>query len=251
VVHCAPPSTPAPIDRVRPLLVGIALALGWGVAAARDAALPAQNLRIEWRWVRAAEPAAASSGGAAYVVGTQRVDRGVQPVRQLIVANGETASVGLNERTSQPALDYAVEVPVAGPRATPSPRPPIAPPRPAPDAGRPAAGSDRLPGPGVEVYAVPRDAAVERTRGFEVGVRWAGGSRPVRVRIRATLPAPEGAPDVQGELDTTVDVALGRWQTVAIGARDRSPDRGAVVVGTRAIDRNRPPDLQLRVTLAR
>ncbi len=234
------------------MYLGVALAFACGVAGARDDPLPPANLRVEWRWVSVAgaAPAPSAQGAGPYVVGTRRGDSATQPVQQLIVANGETAGIALTERTPHTAMEYAVDLPLPGQRPMPVPHPPVV--RPVAQAGtRHATGTGigQRRAQGIEVYAVPREDGIDRTRGFEAGVRWAGGARPVRVRLRAALPSSEHAPDAQGEIDTVVYLDLGVWQTVAIGAGSAS--RGGAAADTREIDSTQLRELQLRVTLAR
>lgn len=240
--------------RRRRLRAGAALVLACCAASARSDPLPAQNLRVEWRWGRTAEPAAAPPSGidAAYVVGTRRGPGPSQPVRQVIVANGATAVVTLGERLTQPAVDYAVKLPAPPPSPTSTPAPPVVQPvARARTSQADAFGANPLFGTGAEVFAAPHDTWIDRRRSFEVGVRWPGGAQPVRLRIRATLPDSQAEPQTQGEIDTTLDVPLGSWRAVAIGAQERDTEPGAVVAATRRIDRARAYELQLRVTFAR
>ncbi|WP_144006940.1 hypothetical protein [Pelomonas sp. KK5] len=193
----------------------------------------AQNLQVELRWTESAVSGAAMAGvrDGGYVVGTagsvsprpggvtiSTARASAPPAQRLVVMNGKSASITLTEPQTTQWLDYAVEMPTQ-------------------QGGQP------------KVYAAPRTSVVERSRGFVVTPRWAGGKRPVEVELKAMRPREEAEGGGEEQVLSHVQVPLGEWITVArTGAPARAPERG--VTSSRDAEPQSSRELQLRVTLA-
>jgi hypothetical protein len=201
-------------------------------AAAQEARLPAQNLRIEWRWVEsstalqdvagAAGSVTLSSAGQVSAQGqvTLRSDSraGQAPVRhQVLVLNGAPTQLRLS---SLAPLEW-VEA-VQGPRG---------------QAG------------------VLRQQWVEVNTSVRVLPRWPGGRAPVDLEIEAeraltadaSNPGAAPVPSIE-RVATRVQVPLGDWSTVATSAvPGPAPARGTL--STADIERRALRELQLRVSL--
>lgn len=231
------------MNRRRPLLLLAAalLTMTTTAAVAREpAALPRRNLRVELRWVESSLSGAALAGvreGAVVVgtsgsvsprpggvtLGTRALDAEPSPIERLLVLNGQSASVQLNEQQPLQWLEYGVELPAAGR----------------------AGGSSGNSANGARVYAAPRSTLVERQRGFSVSPRWPGGRAPVQLELRAMAPDERG----QAQVVTTVQLGLDEWLTVArSGSPPPRPQPG--VLSTRDVEARPGRELQLRVSLA-
>lgn len=191
---------------------------------AASAAPPPVTLVVELRWVDSALPAAAQAGvrDGAVVVGTAGAvsPRGpgvvtatapapLPAAQRLQVLNGQRAGVRLTTREPLQWVDSVVEL---------SP-----------------AGGVR----GVHAHPMPRERRI--TRGFSVTPTWAGGRAPVRVAF-----------DVQedgSEFQSTLELPLERWQTVARSGGSAAPaPRGSLASRDAAGQPER--ELQLRLSLS-
>lgn len=178
-----------------------------GRTNATPVALPQRTLKVELRCVPiSAAPAAQGLSPGSVVVGTgARVDPGpvltvrsgaqreILPVQQLLVANGERASLSLQQVTQQWALD-AIWADAPSQRTAP------------PGAGASAAGLLR------------RESRVSM-RQLEVWPRWPGGAQPVQLWIAARQSAQPGSDVGAGRaglrIETQLSVPLDRWVPLA------------------------------------
>jgi len=209
---------------------------------AADATLPQANLLVELRWVEQSVSGAALQGArqGAVVVGTAgsysprgaitlstRDHEAPPAVQQMLVLNGQQASVQLSETVPLQWLDIGVQTQQAQQSA--------------------GAAIDKT-----RTQAALRQGFVEQTRGFVVSPRWPGGKQPVTVAFRvssvetgasnAAVPAP------RSELSSSVRLPLDQWLTVA--RQGGSPGRsGPGVLSTRDAEAVRGRELQLRVSL--
>lgn len=190
---------------------------------------PAVHLVIEWRWVESNLPPAAQAGvrDGAVVVGTAGSvsPRGPgtvistapaapqQPAQRLIVLNGQHAGLRLTTREPLQWVDPVVEL-------DPS--------------ARPASAARRI-------YASPRQGERRTTQGIALTPTWPGGRAPVRVEF--AIDDPDG-----NEVQSTVQVPLERWQTVArSGGGMPAAPRGTLSSRDAAGQPER--ELQLRVSV--
>jgi len=229
----------------RACLLLCALGLMPLLARAQPAAkLPQRNLWVEMRWVESRLDGASLAGvrEGAVVLGTgggvspapgtslsSRSQSGLQTQR-LLVLNGRQAQFQLHEKVPVQWVDVSVRMDGA-----------------ATAGGVPPDMAD------ARVHAVPRSGFVEQTRGFTVAVFWPGGQQPVRLDIQVQSPSgepgPNGLPAGQTQLDSSVQLRLGEWLTVArTGAAVQAQERG--VLSTRAAESQTQRELQLRVDLA-
>ena len=232
------------------LLASFVLPVLPGGAAAGDSAGPQRNLLVELRWVDSSLSGAVLAGSreGAVVAGTAgsvspRGQLGVgtrshgdaAPLQQqrLLVLNGQTASIQLNELTPIQWVDMSVNT-----------------------AAQVEAGAES-PGPGsaAKVRATPRQGFIEQTRSFPVSPHWPGGRQAVRVALRAQGPGAAGSgsgpadPLPQLQLQSTVLLPLGEWLTVArSGAVLPHQERG--IISSRDAENRIVRELQLRVELA-
>jgi len=159
------------------------------------AAPPAVQLVVELRWVDSNLPPAAQAGvrDGAVVIGTagsvsprgpgvvtSTVQAAPQPVQRLLVQNGQRASQRLTTREPLQWVDATLEL----------------------DPGAATAASAAR-----RVYAQPRQGERRVTQGFTVTPTWAGGRAPVRVAFDVE--------DGDNSFQSTLDVPMERWQTVA------------------------------------
>lgn len=188
------------------------------------AAPPAVTLVVELRWVDSNLPPAAQAGvrDGAVVVGTagavsprgpgvvtSTAQAAPQAGPRLMVQNGQRGSVRLTTREPLQWVDMVVDVAPTGA----------------------VRGS----------YANPQPRERRVTRSFTVTPTWAGGRAPVRVEFHI---------DEDGnEFQSTLDLPLQRWQTVArSGAAATQPaPRGTVSSRDAAGQPER--ELQLRVSI--
>ncbi|KQW46481.1 MULTISPECIES: hypothetical protein [unclassified Roseateles] len=188
------------------------------------AAPPAVQLLVELRWVDSQLPAAAQAAvrDGAVVVGTagavsprgpgvvtSTAQAAPEPGLRLQVHNGQRASMRLTTREPLQWVDPVVEV--------------------APT------GTVR----GVYVNPQPRERRAAES--FAVKPTWPGGRAPVRVEFSV---AKDG-----GEFQSTLDLPLDRWQTVARrgGAAEPAGQRGTV--SSRDAVGQPERELQLRVSV--
>lgn len=195
---------------------------------AAAAAPPAVSLVVELRWVDSNLPPAAQAGvrDGAVVVGTagsvsprgpgvvtSTVQTAPPPVQRLLVLNGQRASTRLTTREPLQWVDAVVELdPSAGPASAPH-----------------------------RLYASPRQSERRTTQSFTFTPTWPGGRAPVRVEF--SVDAGDQA------FQSTLDLPLERWQTVARsgGAAMQPAPRGTVSSRDAAGQPER--ELQLRVSL--
>lgn len=187
------------------------------------AAPPAVTLLVELRWVDSNLAPAAQAGvrDGAVVVGTagavsprgpgvvtSTMAAAVQPAQQLIVANGLRASVRLTTREPLQWVDAVAELSPAG----------------------------AVRG----IYARPQPQERRVTNGFTVTPSWPGGRAPVHVEF--------GVDQDGHQFQSTLDLPLQRWQTVARSGSTTSPAaKGTISSGDAA---GRPErELQLRVSV--
>jgi hypothetical protein len=181
------------------LTAGLLLAAG-----AAQAAPPAVQLLVEWRWVDSslAPAAQAAVRDGAVVVGTagSYSPRGpgvvtstatppAPPVQRLVVLNGQQAGLRLTTREPLQWVEAVVELDTSatsGPSATSA----------TPGGTRP------------RIYASPRQGERRSTQGILLTPSWPGGS--ARVRVAFAVDDSDG-----GHLQSTVQLPLARWQSVA------------------------------------
>lgn len=197
------------------------------VARPALAAPPAVQLLVELRWVDSALPPAAQAGvrDGAVVVGTAGsvsprgpggVTRSAEPapvpVQRLLVLNGQRASLRLTTREAVQWVDAVAEIdPSAGPASAPQ-----------------------------RLYVSPRQGERRHIQAIAVTPAWPGGRAAVRVAFEVE--------DDDSAHQSTLDLALGQWQTVARSGGGGSPAapgswRSADAAGTPA------RELQLRVSV--
>ena len=196
------------------------------------AAPPAVPLVVELRWVDSNLPPVAQAGvrDGAVVIGTagsvsprgavvtSTAQPAPQPVQRLLVLNGQRASLRLTTREPLQWVDAVVEIdPSAG------------------TAG--AAGPTSAPR---RIYASPRQGERRATQTFTVTPTWPGGRAPVRVEFSVD--------DGDSAFQSTLDLPMERWQTVARSGGTAAPaPRGTLSSGDAA---GRPErELQLRVSV--
>ena len=188
------------------------------------AAPPAVMLVVELRWVDSQLPGAAQAGvrDGAVVVGTagavsprgpgfvtSTAQAGPQPVQRLQVHNGKRASIRLTTREPLQWVDTVVEVAPTG----------------------------AVRG----IYANPQPRERRVTRGFTVTPTWAGGRAPVRVEFSV---------DEDGsEFQSTLELPLERWQTVARSGSAAIPPAPRGTVSSRDAAGQPERELQLRVSV--
>jgi hypothetical protein len=189
------------------------------------AAPPAVQLVVELRWVDSHLPPAAQAGvrDGAVVVGTAGTvsPRGPgvvtstaaaapQPAQRLLVQNGQRASTRLTTREPLQWVDATVELN--------------------------ADGATR------RIYANPLPRQRHVTQGFTVTPTWAGGRAPVRVEFEV---------DEDGRaFQSTLDLPLERWQTVARGGGGTTPPAPRGTVSSRDAAGQPERELQLRVSVS-
>jgi hypothetical protein len=193
------------------------------------AAPPAVPLVVELRWVDSNLPPAAQAGvrDGAFVVGTagsvsprgpgvvtSTAAAAPQQVQRLNVLNGQRASLKLTTREPLQWVDVAVELdPSAGPASAPR-----------------------------RVYASPRTGERRSTLSFAVTPTWPGGRAPVRVAFDID--------DDGNALQSTLDLPMDRWQTVARSGDAVAPaPRGTLSSGDATGRPGRELQLQLRVSV--
>jgi len=170
-------------------------------AAARAGALPAVNLRIEWRLQPAPAPVAGPAGGL--TVGTALPppagwrtvrstdaagDAGAAPVQAVIVANGHEAALQLDDARSRRRHDFVWTA----------------------------------QGQGV----VSRDEPVHEVRAMQATPRWAGGDTAVDLTLRLARATPGvGAEDADRALalSTSLRLPLDAWTAVGRVATAGAP----------------------------
>lgn len=196
------------------------------------AAPPAVPLIVELRWVDSNLAPAALAGvrDGAFVVGTGGAvsPRGPgvvtsttqqpapQPVQRIAVLNGQRASQRLTTREPLQWVDALVEF---DPSAS-SPGPASAPRR---------------------IYASPRQGERRTTQSFAVTPTWPGGRAPVRVAFEVD--------DGDNSFQSTLDLPLERWQTVARTGAAVAPPAPRGTVSSRDAAGQPQRELQLRVSL--
>ncbi|WP_457420327.1 hypothetical protein [Roseateles sp. P5_E7] len=198
------------------------------LAGLAQAAPPAVQLTVELRWVDSQLPPSAQAGvrDDAVVVGTagtvsprgpgvvtSTAPAAPQPAQRLLVLNGQRASLRLTTREPLQWVDTVVEL---DPAATTA-----------------ASAARRL-------YAQPRQGERRATQSFAVTPTWPGGRAPVRVAFDVE--------DGDSAFQSTLDLPLERWQTVArTGGTSSPPPRGTVNSRDAAGQPER--ELQLRVSV--
>lgn len=193
------------------------------------AAPPAVQLLVELRWVDSNLPPAAQAGvrDGAVVVGTagavspkgpgvvtSTAQAAPQPAQRLLVLNGQRAGLRLTTREPLQWVDAAVELdPAAGPASAPR-----------------------------RVYASPRANGERRTaQSFAVTPTWQGGRAPVRVEFSVD--------DGEREFQSTLDLPMERWQTVARSGGGGAPPAPRGTVSSRDAAGQPERELQLRVSV--
>jgi hypothetical protein len=208
-----------------PLLLSPLLLL----ARPAGAAPPAVTLVVEWRWVDSSLPPSAQAGvrDGAVVVGTagsvsprgpgvvtSTVQAAPQPAQRLLVRNGERAS---QQWTTQEPLQWVDAVVELDPTAGTAPRAPR------------------------RLYASPRTAERRATHAFTVTPTWPGGRAPVRVVF--------GIDDDGQRLESTLELPMERWQTVARQGGGGAPPAPRGTVSSRDAAGQPERALQLRVSI--
>jgi len=192
------------------------------------AAPPAVTLVVELRWVDTNLPPAAQAGvrDGAVVVGTagsvsprgpgvviSTAQTAPPPVHRLMVLNGQRAGTRLTTREALQWVDAVVELdPSAGPASAPR-----------------------------RVYASPRQGERRTTQSFTVTPTWPGGRAPVRVEF--SVDAGDEA------FQSTLDLPLERWQTVARSGATTTPPAPRGTVSSRDAAGQPERELQLRVSV--
>ncbi len=191
------------------------------------AAPPAVQLVVELRWVDSHLPPAAQAAvrDGAVVVGTagsvsprgpgfvtSTAQAAPPPVQRLLVLNGQRAGLRLTTREPLQWVDAVVEIaPADGPASAPR-----------------------------RVYASPRLGERRSTQNFTVTPTWPGGRAPVRVEFAVD--------DGDQAFQSTLNLPLGRWQTVARSGATQAPaPRGTLSSADAAGHPER--ELQLRVSV--
>lgn len=195
--------------------------------ALATAAPPAVQLVVELRWVDSLLPPAAQAGvrDGAVVIGTagsvsprgpgvvtSTAPGAPAPVQRLLVLNGQRAGLRLTTREPLQWVDAVVEIaPGDGPASAPR-----------------------------RVYASPRQGERRATQSFSVTPTWPGGRAPVRVNFSVD--------DGDQAFQSTLNLPLERWQTVARSGGARAPAaRGTLSSADAAGQPER--ELQLRVSV--
>ena len=190
------------------------------------AAPPAVQLVVELRWVDSNLAPATLAGvrDGAVVVGTAGTvspkgpgvvtsttqQAAPQPAQRIAVLNGQRASQRLTTREPLQWVDAAVELE--------------------------ASGATR------RIYASPRSGERSRTQSFAVTPTWPGGRAPVRVEFSVD--------DGDGnEYQSTLDLPLERWQTVARTGAATTPAAPRGTISTRDAAGQPQRELQLRVSI--
>lgn len=192
------------------------------------AAPPAVTLVVELRWVDSSLPPAAQAGvrDGAVVVGTagsvsprgpgvitSTLATTPPPVQRLRVLNGQRASTRLTTREPLQWVDAVVELdPAAGPASAPH-----------------------------RLYASPRQGERRTTQSFTVTPTWPGGRAPVRVEF--SVDAGDEA------FQSTLDLPLERWQTVARSGGPTAQPAPRGTVSSRDAAGQPERELQLRVSV--
>ncbi len=193
------------------------------------AAPPAVPLVVELRWVDSNLPLAAQAGvrDGAVVVGTAGVvsPRGPgvvtstamatpTPAQRLFVLNGQRAAMRLTTREPLQWVDAVVTLDT--------------------DGAAPAGSSRRL-------HAQPRQGERRVTQAFSVTPTWPGGRAPVRVAFDVE--------DGDNTFQSTLDLPLDRWQTVARTGGDGNAPAPRGTVSSRDAAGQPERELQLRVSV--
>lgn len=208
----------------RPLLL-MALAAPWAAAAP-----PAVQFIVELRWVDSNLPPAAQAAvrDGAVVIGTAGSisPRGAgvvtstaapppQQVQRLNVLNGQRGVQRLTTREPLQWVEAVVEI-------------------------DPTSRTPRTPRTLQRVYASPRSGERRTTQSFSVTPTWPGGNAPVRVEFDV---------DEDGSaVQSTLQLPLGRWQTVARSGSTAAPAPKGTLRSADAAGRPER-ELQLRVSL--
>lgn len=191
------------------------------------AAPPVVQLVVELRWVDSVLPPAAQAGvrDGAVVIGTAgsvsprgpgvvtaTASTAAAPVQRLQVLNGQRASLRLTTREPLQWVDAVVELdPSAGPASTPR-----------------------------RVYASPRQGERLASQSIAVTPTWPGGRAPVCVVFSVDTD--------DAAIQSTLDLPLERWQTVARSGAPVTPaSRGTLGSADAAGQPAR--ELQLRVSV--
>jgi len=196
--------------------------------ALATAAPPAVPLLVELRWVDSILTGSAQAGvrDGAVVVGTggsvsprgpgvvtSTAAAAPQPAQRLLVRNGQRAALRLTTREPLQWVDAVVELDPAA---------------------APASAARRL-------YASPRQGERRSTQSFAVTPTWPGGRAPVRVAFSVE--------DGDHAFESTLDLPMERWQTVARTGGGASPaPRGTVSSRDAAGQPER--ELQIRVSVS-
>ncbi len=220
------------------LLVPLVLPLP---AQAADKPLPARNLWVELRWVEGRVSAAAVAGvrdgalvlgtdGAVsprgqILLGTQGQQTREQRLDRLLVLNGRSARIRLEEQRPLQWLDYQLRM--------------------GPDGQGPA-----------RIDLQPRELWQSIASGFSLTPRWPGGGAQVEVELHIESPqpatgsaSPAAAPAAQQQLHSTVALGLGQWLTIARSGQALQRE-AAGTLSSRSAEAQTLRELQLRVDLA-
>ena len=193
------------------------------------AAPPAVQFIVELRWVDSNLPPSAQAGvrDGAVVVGTagtvsprgpgvvtSTITAAPQPAQRLLVQNGQRAALRLTTREPLQWLDTVVELDPAATTAASAVR---------------------------RLYAQPREGDRRVTQSFAVTPPWPGGRAPVRVKFDVE--------DGDNVFQSTLDLPLERWQTVARTGGSATPPAPRGTVSSRDAAGQPERELQLRVSL--
>lgn len=188
------------------------------------AAPPAVTLLVELRWVDSSLPPAAQAGvrDGAFVIGTagtvstrapgvvtSTAAAAPQPGTRLLVLNGQRATHTLTTREPLQQVDAVAEL----------------------DANGAVRG----------VYARPQPRERETTRGITVTPSWPGGQAPVRVEFKVD--------DDGSSFQSTLDLPLERWQTVARTGGGAAAPAARGTLGSADAAGQPARELQLRVSV--
>lgn len=196
---------------------------------AAGAAPPAVPLVVELRWVDSNLPAAAQGGvrDGAVVVGTagavsprgpgvvtSTATAAPPPVQRLRVLNGQRADLRLTTREPLQWVDAVVEL---------------------------DPGARRPPGPARRIYASPRQGERHATQSFTITPSWPGGRAPVRVAF--------GVDSGDEAFQSTLDLPLERWQTIARSGSAALPPAPRGTLSSRDAAGQPERELQLRLSV--
>lgn len=211
----------------RRALLSLTLLPWWAVAAP-----PAVQFIVELRWVDSSLPPSAQAGvrDGAVVIGTGGAvsPRGPSvvtstaaaappPAQRLWVLNGQRASLRLTTREPLQWVDAVVELEPTATASTPR-----------------------------RLYAQPRQGERGTTQSIAVTPTWPGGRTPVRVAFDVD----DGREDGDRAFQSTLDLPLAHWQTVARTGGSHAAPAPRGTVSSRDAAGQPARELQLRVSVS-